>query len=377
MLDELLTLAWHRGQDALLARRRAEAVVARVGSIALLFAILTVAWIPVDAAVFGAPLWQKLAAVRACAAVALFALARACHVGAPTRTQAALRLEALFAIPAVFFFASIAILREAPREGLAEGVAAAYSFMPFMLAVGIAAFPLTLLESLLLASVAFLAQAWALQSGSRPLLALDALDSLWLLFLVAAVAGFAAVSQLKLLRALVEQAVRDPLTGCLRRESGRELLDAQFLLAARKGAPLAVLFADIDRFKSVNDDYGHDVGDRVLAQVATSLRTALRESDVLVRWGGEEFLIVLPDAEGAQAVALIERLRAQGFGRLPSGRAVTLSIGVAEYRRDVRRDSASLVALADERMYLAKQAGRNRFVASDAGDAAPILPAPA
>jgi hypothetical protein len=164
----------------------------------------------VDAAVFGAPLWQKLAAVRTVAAVALFALARACAVAVPTRTQAALRLEGLFAIPAAFFFASLAILHDAPRDGLAEGVAAAYSFMPFMLAAGIAAFPLTALESFLLASFAFIAQAWVLQAGRRPLLALDALDSLWLLFLVAAVGGFAAASQLKLLRALVEQAIRSP-----------------------------------------------------------------------------------------------------------------------------------------------------------------------
>lgn len=203
-------LAWPRGHSGLFARRRAEAVVGRVHVIAMLFAILTVAWIPVDAAVFGAPLWQKLAAVRTVAAVALFALARACAVAAPTRTQAALRLEGLFAIPAAFFFASLAILHDAPRDGLAEGVAAAYSFMPFMLAAGIAAFPLTALESFLLASFAFIAQAWVLQAGRRPLLALDALDSLWLLFLVAAVGGFAAASQLKLLRALVEQAIRSP-----------------------------------------------------------------------------------------------------------------------------------------------------------------------
>lgn len=376
MITDFMAVAWPGSHSELVTHRRAEAIVARVRAIALLFAVLTVAWIPVDVAVFGAPLWNKLAAARVVCAIAFFALSRSCRVGAPTRTQAALRLEALFAIPTLFYFASLAILRDTPRQDLAEGFAAAYSFMPFMLAVGIAAFPLAAAESLLLASFAFLAQAWSLQAERRPLVSLDVLDSLWLLFLVAAVASYAAASQLRLVRELVEAAVRDPLTGCLRRESGRETLDAQFLLAARRGVPLAVLFADIDRFKAVNDDFGHEAGDRVLANVAASLRGALRGSDVLVRWGGEEFLIVLPDAGSAEAIALIDRLRERGFGEVPSGRAVTVSIGVAERIGDAARDSAALVALADARMYAAKQAGRNRYVTSG-GDAAEILPAAA
>jgi diguanylate cyclase (GGDEF)-like protein len=279
----------------------------------------------------------------------------------------------LFAIPAGFFVATLAILRDAPREGLALGVAAAYSFVPFMLAAGIAAFPLAAIESMLLAAFALALQSWALEAGRNPLMRLADLDSLWLLCLIAAVAAFAAMSQLRLLSALVLQAMRDPLTGCLRRESGTELLELQFLLAARHGAPLAVLFADIDRFKRVNDEFGHETGDRVLAEVAASLRGALRESDVLVRWGGEEFLAFLPHASRAEATAFIDRLRARGFGRMPDGRAVTLSIGLAEYPSDRSARALDLVALADQRMYAAKQAGRNRFVADDAGAAAEIL----
>jgi diguanylate cyclase (GGDEF)-like protein len=138
-----------------------------------------------------------------------------------------------------------------------------------------------------------------------------------------------------------------------------------------------VLFADIDRFKLVNDEFGHEAGDRVLAEVAASLRGALRESDVLVRWGGEEFLAILPQASRAEAAALIDRLRARGFGLLPDRRAVTLSIGLAEYPSDGSGRAIDLVALADQRMYAAKQAGRNRFVASDAGEATEILAKPA
>src|SRR6185503_17919231 len=111
----------------------------------------------------------------------------------------------------------------------------------------------------------------------------------------------AAASQLRMLRALVEQAVRDPLTGCLRRQAGEALLEQQYRFAARGGTPLTVLFADIDRFKRVNDRHGHEAGDHVLASVASALRQALRQSDVLVRWGGEEFLVLLPHADASSA----------------------------------------------------------------------------
>lgn len=377
MFDELLLLAWPASHPSILARHRAEVIVRRVRGISLLFAALTVAWIPVDAAVFGPPHWQSLAAARIAAAIALVALALVCNASATTPSQVRIRLVGLFAIPAVFFAATLEIFLAVPREGVARGVAAAYSFVPFLLAAGISAFPLTAFESLLLAAIGFLAQAWALDARGRPLLPYAELDGFWLLLMIAGVAAFAAMSQLRLLAALVQQAVRDPLTLCLRRESGNELLEAQFLLAARHGAPLTVLFADIDHFKTVNDDFGHEAGDRVLAQVAASLRAALRESDVLVRWGGEEFLLVLPEAESAEAILLIDRLRARGFERLPDGRAVTLSIGVAERRRDALGTSASLVALADQRMYAAKQAGRNRWVANSAGEATEILANPA
>ncbi|MGZ5040365.1 MAG: GGDEF domain-containing protein, partial [Usitatibacter sp.] len=198
-------------------------------------------------------------------------------------------------------------------------------------------------------------------------------EMLWLLVLIAGAAGFAAASQLKLLVALVDEAVRDPLTGCLRRESGAELLEMQFSLARRRNAPLAVLFADLDRFKAVNDAFGHEAGDRVLATAATALREIARDSDVVIRWGGEEFVMVLPETTSTDAVTLIQRLRAGTLGAFPDGRPTTVSIGVAESRADGAPDAAELVALADHRMYLAKQAGRDRYVIDGSGEAYPIV----
>ena len=208
-----------------------------------------------------------------------------------------------------------------------------FAFVPFVLAAGLGAFPLALGESALLAAILFAVEVHALSAGGVTARS-GGPELLWLLFLITVAAGFAAASQLKLMAALVEQAIRDPLTGCLRRESGAEILETQFLLAARQHARLAVLFADIDRFKAVNDAFGHEAGDRVLAATAAALRGMARESDVLIRWGGEEFVVVLPDTASTEAAALIQRLRERGLGTLPDGRPLTMSIGVAEYGGD-------------------------------------------
>ena len=123
----------------------------------------------------------------------------------------------------------------------------------------------------------------------------------------------------------------------------------------------------------MNDEFGHEVGDGVLAAAAAALREITRDSDVAIRWGGEEFVVVLPDTTSTDAVTLIQRLRASSLGTLPDGRRITVSIGVAELRADGVQSAAALVSLADHRMYLAKQAGRNRYVLDESGEAYPIV----
>ena len=352
------------------SRRKAEAIVARVRVFATFFSVLTVGWIALDAlALEGAPL--AVLSVERIVAGTLFALlAVACRTPSPTPGQAFHRLAVMFIVPGVFFLASHAVLPRSLPGGWAQAIASAYSFIPFVLAAGIGAFPLSLAETALIAAFLFVIEAVALGAIAPGSVGPE---MLWLLFLIASAAAFAAASQLRLLEALVEQAIRDPLTGCLRREGGAELLDMQFLLAVRENTPLTVLFADIDRFKSVNDAFGHEAGDHVLAEVARSLAAIARESDVMIRWGGEEFVVVLPHTNSTDAVTLIRRLRAQGLGTLPDGRPVTVSIGVAEYRADAVDSTQELVALADRRMYLAKEAGRNRYVLDATGEAYSIV----
>jgi len=155
---------------------------------------------------------------------------------------------------------------------------------------------------------------------------------------------------------LVGQAYTDPLTGVLNRQGLRaELVRTSSLLAD----PMCVVFMDIDHFKRVNDTHGHAVGDEVLRQFAQVVGANVRASDKLVRWGGEEFLLVCTGTGVAQAAALADKLRqALHEQAWPAGLRVTASFGVAGHRPD--EEFGDVIQRADAALYGAKQAGRDR-----------------
>jgi two-component system cell cycle response regulator len=158
----------------------------------------------------------------------------------------------------------------------------------------------------------------------------------------------------------------DSLTGLHNRRHVEEYLTRLVSLARRNAEPIAVLIIDIDRFKSVNDGHGHDAGDAVLREVAARLVGSLRLEDMVGRWGGEEFLVVLPNTPIQGAAELAERLRrvvAEEPCGLPGGGSmrVTISLGCAA---SVIDDAGTLVRSADAAMYQAKESGRDRVVAA-------------
>lgn len=158
---------------------------------------------------------------------------------------------------------------------------------------------------------------------------------------------------------LREQATRDPLTDLLNRRAGEWQLERAFL-AAREGLkPFCLIMADVDHFKAINDTFGHPAGDQVLQRVAGVLRTGVRATDSVVRWGGEEFLLVLPYCEQAAALLQAERLR-ERVADAKQGEVgrVTVSMGVAELQRG--ETLASLIERVDHALYQAKHAGRNQ-----------------
>jgi len=164
----------------------------------------------------------------------------------------------------------------------------------------------------------------------------------------------------------IEQvAIRDELTGVYNRRFLMESLTREKSRADRLGAPLSVCMVDIDHFKSVNDTLGHAVGDAVLKHFAQFLPLQLRGIDVFGRWGGEEFLLVLPGAGRQSAEACAERVRASTeanvFPSIPAERGVTVTIGVASITQG--EEISALLARADAALYRGKAAGRNRVVA--------------
>ncbi len=162
------------------------------------------------------------------------------------------------------------------------------------------------------------------------------------------------------------RSVVDPLTGALNRHALASRFDELRAQALSTGQPICAIACDLDRFKRVNDLYGHARGDRVLRDAVLAIRSALRGFDSLYRLGGEEFLIVLPRTTAEQGLEVAERVRATIELTRPGGLDVTASLGVAAARRtDV--GYGELVARADRALYKAKRRGRNRVVvAADA-----------
>jgi diguanylate cyclase (GGDEF)-like protein len=163
---------------------------------------------------------------------------------------------------------------------------------------------------------------------------------------------------------LRRQASHDALTGILNRGMIMEFLRQQIQVAERKEQPLAVILADVDSFKTVNDTYGHPMGDAVLRTVAQTIEANLRAYDRVGRYGGEEFLIVLGGADAEMSMQIAERVRegiaAQSFQHGGHRLAVSLSLGVACRPADGLEDMECLVSQADQALYEAKHAGRNR-----------------
>ena len=158
----------------------------------------------------------------------------------------------------------------------------------------------------------------------------------------------------------------DALTGLYNRRFGIRRLDEEFNRAIRYSMPLSLLMIDIDHFKIVNDTYGHLTGDKVLVNISKIALNAIREGDVLLRYGGEEFLCVLPGAGHDDATRIAERIRIMTMNSHTNYAQqeikVTVSIGVATFPHDNINNSEQLIKLSDEAMYEAKNSGRNRVV---------------
>ena len=342
-------------------RHAASVIISRIQLVAALFAVMVPLWSVIDWFVFPWPEWAEMTALRLGSGVIFFLLSWPWRI-AKTRVQADSMLMAMLLVPPVFYVASISITAQLHVTGTALLVTKLYALMPNIVLAGLAIFPLTAFEVALFSAPAFAFAVIGLMMGGEALSLDQHGPMLWLMVLVMGVAMFSGMSQLHYITALVNRAMIDPLTSAYTRRSGGEALDLQFRLAAMRNTPMAVAFFDLDKFKSINDSFGHEEGDKALKTLADKLRDGLRRGDVLVRWGGEEFVAILTDTNSEGAKIMLERLRVAGFGDRPDGAPLTASIGVAERIADKVSDWPQLIELADQRMYDAKRGGRDRAV---------------
>lgn len=163
---------------------------------------------------------------------------------------------------------------------------------------------------------------------------------------------------------LKERVERDHLTGLYNRLALHRLLPQMLKEAKEQGKPLVVAMLDLDNFKRINDQFGHQAGDEALRFVAGLIKRILRNDDLAVRFGGEEFVIVLPATDFAKARIPLERIQAQITAEkiLPEVEGLTVSIGVAGYAGRGSVDPDELIRQADQAMYRAKELGKNRVV---------------
>ncbi|MEX0298474.1 MAG: diguanylate cyclase [Kordiimonas sp.] len=172
-----------------------------------------------------------------------------------------------------------------------------------------------------------------------------------------------AVQMQQQLQSLERAATRDFLTGLLNRRAFFEVGEPIFAQALRKDASFSLAMIDIDHFKNVNDTYGHDVGDKVIYEVAQALNEQRRSADVLARFGGEEFCLLMPDLQKENVQALFERYQESianiDFSDIEPDLKVTVSIGIAT---TPYHSPDQMIKMADEALYEAKETGRNRFI---------------
>ena len=371
-----------RYHQPLFSRYRARFICSRVFIMAAIFAVLTPLWAFIDFYTFPSWVATILADGRGLTAIAFALLALLCRGGGSIKKaktsggllsalsfrfdrsviKAKVAVGFLLAIPSTFFLLSRLLLAGVQLNTLGTSMAVGYTFLPFVLMTGLALFPFTVMETMLFSIPMLLVFLFSdLWRVSSLLPGLSDITVIWLLVLIATVSTMASLSQLQLMKGLFQQSSLDALTQVFNRLSGEQYLDVLFAQAQRHNFPITVAFLDLDNFKNINDQFGHKAGDVILVQSAMELKSGLRKGDILIRWGGEEFLVIMPYAQADQARIRLEDIARTAVLRLPDGAPLTWSGGIAQWPDDTADDWQALVAVADARMYQAKKSGKARL----------------
>jgi diguanylate cyclase (GGDEF)-like protein len=358
--EQLYELFTSKRHGMPISRHRAAIMQSRVFFFSAIFAVLVPAWAVIDILYLPADLWKELLRIRLFAAVCFIIIAWQSR-REPDLWLARILLGSILAVTTIFYLLSDHFMVDQQLSGAALILAEVYSLLPFVVVAGLTLFPLTIMEFLAYALPLFIVMGYSVYPETSAEIA-GAISTIWLLILLLGVALFAAITQLRYMLSQVSHVSYDVLTGLLSRRAGIEIIELQFRLAVMSEKPLSILYLDLDKFKMVNDTYGHGAGDRVLQIASQQIRDTVRKGDSVIRWGGEEFIVILPSTDHNEANEVITRIMLAGLGNRPDGAPVTASIGIAEIQQDKVKDWKSQVELADHRMYAAKSDGRARCI---------------
>lgn len=349
---------------SILSLMRTRILNSRIRLVSLVFGVLILLWMPLDIFFLPSDVWPGIILARIVSAAAFFLVGMyGERVTGLNRTLGL--LLAMLMVPMLFFVFAYVFIGQHSLNQLASFYSTGYTLLPFVIVSGLSLFPLTAIECALF-TLPVLAIQVICAMLNLPLLNWPNFGgSMWLLFLLTGTSGFSCLSQLMFLIVIESASFRDKLTECFSRGSGEELLSIQFAASIRSNEHFSLAFIDLDHFKSVNDEHGHDAGDKVLKGAVDAIQGRIRPNDIFVRWGGEEFLLLMPATTGEQARHVVDRLRAEGLGKRPEGNPVTASIGIAERIVDKTGGWHELIDIADKRMYMAKSGGRDRVVGFD------------
>jgi diguanylate cyclase (GGDEF)-like protein len=339
---------------------RSEYIYMRLRLLSLLFALLAILWIPVD--VFFTPneVLGKILGLRLTYS-GLYLFLGLWSAQPQNLSYSRVRLAFFVLIPCVFYISSRMIFNDQTEL---QGALIGYSFLPYITVVLLAIFPLTLREGIVFSLIVGISFVFT-EHHFGNLQSLSSLGDIWLLTLLAGISVWAQLSQLLMLLRLYREASRDALTGLVNRAVLNKWINPEINRVRENGQPLSAILIDLDFFKRVNDTYGHLTGDQVLMGFSALLKAQLAGFNLIGRYGGEEFLAILPEKNATAATELAERIRQRCHSQkteASNGEIVnyTVSIGVSELHDD--DTSNTLIDRADKGLYTAKMQGRDRVI---------------
>jgi len=337
---------------------RAEFLSIRVRIVAFVFAVLSPLWIPVDSLVMdNETFWPMVVLRLGFSGALLFLSFWGTHCS--SLMAARVRLMLFLIVPGIFYVSSRLLLGGGLPE---EGVLLGYSFLPFLLVALLTIYPLTLVEGI---SYCIVVTGFFVSSEAYfgTLFTVATMGDFWLLALLGLIALLVEMTQIHMLLRLYREATRDALTGLVNRRVLFRWLDKEIESKAEDAGVFSILLFDLDLFKRINDNYGHPTGDDVLKLFSLILKQKISNEDLVGRYGGEEFMVILPGKSNQQAQRIAENIRSACHDvgvRNPTGDGLvrfTTSSGVAQW--DGSETAEELIARVDQGLYHAKASGRD------------------